>query len=588
MYTLELTKSLGRTGNCMLCVINAIHFAEKYNISTVSFIGMCWWTTQLLPNQPNEIINKMQIDIQSENNKPVHNVANILKKRCSLIWNKSKNQFESWFCGFYLGDMSFEDRIIIVHKYINPIFTFSPVTYLKSDDLVIHLRSGDIMNSGHAVYIQPPLQFYVDVIESKTWDDIYIITEHENNPCFNSLIKKYPNIIHFLNDKKNRTGGNGHGFKFDMEILISAKNLVVSNSSLSPLIIQMSYVIKNVYTPSFYFRSRGKHHARENQIWWTNGLKDKKEQFKINDIQFHVLDYDKYVDTSEPIYNYHEKRFKNYLINYQQDYVIEPFQKPINTSIYPNLEISTDTLSSENINIPRYMDLHKNIACVIARYNEDISWSEDFSEYRIIYNKGLPNLNIHSKNICKLKNIGKEGDTYLKFIISNYNNLPENNLFLQGNLYDSHCKNWHTNKEDILWIINNIDKINTHKFRYIGLNKTRGRHGWNTFHNFRDPFESYRSNQLKNNFILTKNKLPLLFCKKKENNELDTKIICNYCGMFFASKSSILSHPKDFYIKLNILLLKDQNYGFCLERLWKHIFDPENDEIINIDYVKKI
>ena len=202
MYTLELTKSLGRTGNCMLCVINAIYFAEKYNISKVTFDGMRWWTTQLLPNQPNEIIKTLQIDVQQKNTTRILDIKDILKKRCSLIWNNKKNQFESWFCGFYLGDMKFEDRIYIVHKYINPIFNFSPVNYLNDNDLVIHLRSGDIMNSGHSVYIQPPLQFYIDVIESKKWNDIYIITEHQNNPCFNSLIKKYTKIIHFLNDNR--------------------------------------------------------------------------------------------------------------------------------------------------------------------------------------------------------------------------------------------------------------------------------------------------------------------------------------------------------------------------------------------------
>tara|TARA_B100001250_G_scaffold102821_1_gene86652 strand:+ start:4329 stop:6098 length:1770 start_codon:yes stop_codon:yes gene_type:complete len=587
MYTLELTKSLGRTGNCMLCVINAIYFAEKYNISKVIFDGMRWWTTQLLPNQPNEIIKAMQIDIQQKNTTRVLDIKDILKKRCSLIWNNKKNQFESWFCGFYLGDMKFEDRIYIVHKYINPIFNFSPVNYLNDNDLVIHLRSGDIMNSGHAVYIQPPLQFYIDVIESKEWNDIYIITEHQNNPCFNSLIKKYTKIIHFLNNKKNRTGGNGYGFKFDMGILLAAKNLVVSNSSLSPFIIQMSYVIKNVYMPSFYLRSRGKNHARENQVWWTNDLKDKKEEFKINDIQFHVLDYDKYVDTSEPIYNYHEKRFKDYLINYKNNSVFEQTQIDTKTTIPKNIKETKD------ISIPKeergtkitYKD--RNIACIIARYNENISWSDDIKKYRIIYNKGPADLDIPNETVYKLQNIGKEGDTYLKYIINNYDNLPENVMFLQGNLYDSHLKDWHTNKEDVVWVINNIEKISKHNIKYIGLNKTRGNNGWNSFDNFLDPFEYYRSPQLKKNLILTKHNFPFMF-KKKNKDECDVNIICNYCGMFLASKSAILDKPKDFYTKLNILLLKDQNYGFCLERLWKHIFDPNTEEIINIDYVRNL
>ena len=160
-------------------------------------------------------------------------------------------------------------------------------------------------------------------------------------------------------------------------------------------------------------------------------------------------------------------------------------------------------------------------------------------------------------------------------------------MFLQGNLYDSHLKDWHTNKEDVVWVINNIEKISKHNIKYIGLNKTRGNNGWNSFDNFLDPFEYYRSPQLKKNLILTKHNFPFMF-KKKNKDECDVNIICNYCGMFLASKSAILDKPKDFYTKLNILLLKDQNYGFCLERLWKHIFDPNTEEIINIDYVRNL
>ena len=50
-------------------------------------------------------------------------------------------------------------------------------------------------------------------------------------------------------------------------------------------------------------------------------------------------------------------------------------------------------------------------------------------------------------------------------------------MFLQGNLYDSHLKDWHTNKEDVVWVINNIEKISKHNIKYIGLNKTRGNNG---------------------------------------------------------------------------------------------------------------
>ena len=63
MYELELTKSLGRTGNCLICIINAIEFSINNKISKIKFHTMLWWTTQLLPGGENELINKLEIDI---------------------------------------------------------------------------------------------------------------------------------------------------------------------------------------------------------------------------------------------------------------------------------------------------------------------------------------------------------------------------------------------------------------------------------------------------------------------------------------------------------------------------------------------
>ena len=50
--------------------------------------------------------------------------------------------------------------------------------------------------------------------------------------------------------------------------------------------------------------------VREHGIWWSNSFINKKDDFKVNNIQFHVLDYDKYIDTPEPIYNYHEQNLE--------------------------------------------------------------------------------------------------------------------------------------------------------------------------------------------------------------------------------------------------------------------------------------
>ena len=69
---------------------------------------------------------------------------------------------------------------------------------------------------------------------------------------------------------------------------------------------------------------------------------------------------------------------------------------------------------------------------VIARYNEDIDWVNSLAKDNvIIYNKG-PDHNIADVESITRLNIGRESETYLYYIISNYHCLPDYVLFMQG------------------------------------------------------------------------------------------------------------------------------------------------------------
>ena len=70
---------------------------------------------------------------------------------------------------------------------------------------------------------------------------------------------------------------------------------------------------------------------------------------------------------------------------------------------------------------------------IIARYDEDIRWSNKYLNYKItVYNKS----NNEIENTIKLSNIGRETHTYFTHIINNYNNLSDWLFFTQGNPYD--------------------------------------------------------------------------------------------------------------------------------------------------------
>jgi hypothetical protein len=75
---------------------------------------------------------------------------------------------------------------------------------------------------------------------------------------------------------------------------------------------------------------------------------------------------------------------------------------------------------------------------VISRYNEPIDWILDLECDYIIYNKGesIGNPNIPSEKIINVPNEGREAETFLRYIVSNYNDLPETIAFVQGNPFD--------------------------------------------------------------------------------------------------------------------------------------------------------
>jgi hypothetical protein len=85
---------------------------------------------------------------------------------------------------------------------------------------------------------------------------------------------------------------------------------------------------------------------------------------------------------------------------------------------------------------------------IVARYRENIEWVNKINFEYIIYNKGKDDI---EQKYIKLRNVGHETDTYLNYIISNYNNLPEISVFCQGNPFD-HC-------HDFIEIVNNINDV---------------------------------------------------------------------------------------------------------------------------------
>ena len=73
---------------------------------------------------------------------------------------------------------------------------------------------------------------------------------------------------------------------------------------------------------------------------------------------------------------------------------------------------------------------------VVAKYNENVEWVSNLGHSFTIYNKGTEN---NIGNSINVPNIGRESETYLRYIRDNYTKLPETLVFLQGDPFP-HCR----------------------------------------------------------------------------------------------------------------------------------------------------
>ena len=186
---------------------------------------------------------------------------------------------------------------------------------------------------------------------------------------------------------------------------------------------------------------------------------------------------------------------------------------------------------------------------IIARYQEDVSWANGVPNC-IIYNKSDSLLNtIHP--VIKLPNIGREGHTYLHHIITNYDNLDDHIIFLQGNPFDHS-----SNLEDKL---KSIDKRIYNEYQTIS-------------------FEYISQNIISSNIErcptdITLNLIPTyetIFGISKTNHPF----IFGAGAQFIVSKETIHSRSKSFYENMIKLLDYDINpyEGFVIERFWNMVF----------------
>tara|TARA_B110000908_G_C10025200_1_gene344745 strand:+ start:116 stop:733 length:618 start_codon:yes stop_codon:yes gene_type:complete len=199
---------------------------------------------------------------------------------------------------------------------------------------------------------------------------------------------------------------------------------------------------------------------------------------------------------------------------------------------------------------------------IVARYNENIEWFNSELSNCIIYNKGQK---LGIENEILLKNVGRESETYLHYIITNYHNLPDVVVFTQARISD------HKGRDDVNYLINiknqalNYSKSSNFKIHYDSGRNIHFDKEWNLR---KDGW------YLKNNY---KNNEPVTFFewfKTNINVDYPNPLYFYHNAIFAVNKSIIINKPIEYYKKL----IQEVNHhinsteGHFFERSWYYIF----------------
>lgn len=236
---------------------------------------------------------------------------------------------------------------------------------------------------------------------------------------------------------------------------------------------------------------------------------------------------------------------------------------------------------------------------VVARYKENLDWITNNSLVHrcTIYNKGPKDISPILKTINRPNYpvFGREGETYLYHILSNYHNLPDYTIFTQGDpfehsphfceiiealdLYGHYSSyqpltdQWKISQNAPPASLVNYDKTlfihNKYPIYVEMLNEnletiTFIDHGWYSREkHFRDYYGISTYSKM---YPL----LPFLYDKLKLINKKPYTgfVKWNYGAIFGVAKQNILQYDRKFYENLYNFVIEHPSNGYILERMW--------------------
>ena len=211
-----------------------------------------------------------------------------------------------------------------------------------------------------------------------------------------------------------------------------------------------------------------------------------------------------------------------------------------------------------------------NRTLVVSNYNWDLDWLEMTyehgfsSENTVIYDRGNDGKDwSHLGKIIRSPNIGANQYDIIKFIIENYDDLPDVSTFIKGNLFPEREENYYTTKERF------IQGLNEDKFFSLWVDK------WIALGDFRHLV--YTKKESLDNGRLSQ---PLHHCDFTYNTNLEHRYfsrvydLWNWCFNDVPKLDSIEFIPACNFVVPKETILKYTKSLY--EKLLSILYDPES------------
>jgi protoporphyrinogen oxidase len=224
-------------------------------------------------------------------------------------------------------------------------------------------------------------------------------------------------------------------------------------------------------------------------------------------------------------------------------------------------------LISEYAALLRFPVVEKEYRLIIARYNEDVTWSDGHP--RTVYNKGGRVDGLNDEEQIMLPNVGRESHTYLTYIIDNYEALPEYVMFCQGMIKD------HVDGFRIEDFVNPDYDIAYARLSILKeWNPVSGRLMFPQIWNERLAKDSMRPARL--NY--------LEWFERVLEVPLGDSTVYVPGAIFSVSARCIRKRPKEFYKKLRAYVNDHPNpeEGHYMERSWLYIFANKDMRVLHL------